>query len=176
VIIFTPALASRCSVDHYPKSRVLRLFLTGCCISVIVANNFPAVSLLFQAGLADFGLLTGFCIDPVIADIFSASSCPEERGMPSSFLWHFLTSFSCDQDFRLCRPFDLMLWDSLTGHCISITVASNFPAASFPDLHRYGSVIFHSYTGIDLVLIIADDLSASSFPIESGRYKCSKSQ
>jgi hypothetical protein len=85
VFIFPPALLSRFSAEHFPKFRVLRLFQISYCIPAVVANSFPAAPLLFQADLEVFGLLTGFCFDPVIADIFSASSCPEERGVLSSF-------------------------------------------------------------------------------------------
>lgn len=68
-----------------------------------------------------------------------------------------------------------MLRISLTGYCISVTVASNFPAVSFSRL-LWGLAIFHFYTGIGFIPIIADGLSASSFLIESGRYNRSKFQ
>jgi hypothetical protein len=63
----------------------------------------------------------------------------------------------------------------LTGCCISVTVASTFPAVSFSRL-LWGLAIFHFYAGISFVPIIADGLSASSFLIESGRYNRSKFQ
>jgi hypothetical protein len=52
-----------------------------------------------------------------------------------------------------------------TSCCISAIVANNFPAVPLSDGYRTGTAVFHFHTGIRFVLIIADDFSVSSCPI-----------
>jgi hypothetical protein len=137
VITFLPSLASRLSVDHYPKVPCLPVFLTGYKVFHTFASVSFSVTLSdwYRTGPAVFSRLTGIRFVFSVAGDFSASSCPINRaGKSAYFLQHSLPSVSCDPKFRSCLSgFDLMFRIFHTSCRISAVVANSFRTVPLSD-------------------------------------------
>jgi hypothetical protein len=181
------------SLFHYPKAvffqflflciRVFPEFLRiGCCISAIVANSFRTISLSLKTDPAAFLFLTGTSFDTAITGLTLAFSFPIARDDKIVFGTQYRLSPPLVFDKLRLRgwfptmPVSRNRTRSLAKFSKSVAV---FPfllpniSLQFPfPITRDDLMAFLNFSGIGFVLIIADDFSAFSFPIESGWLNC----